>query len=121
MLHPLFSTLVQRPDLLVEHMSAYAALFHQEASEAGKLLVARVIAWALAAVCGVVFVLFAGIAVMMGVLNNQFHWILLVVPTSALLAMLFAITKAKAPLMQARFPELKAQIDNDITALKAAS
>ena len=95
--------------------------FHQEASEAGTLLVTRTVAWALAAVCGVVFVLFAGVAVMLGILNNQFHWVLLVVPGSALSAMLFAITKAKAPLMQARFPELKAQIANDIEALKAAS
>lgn len=121
MLHPLFSTLIQRPDLLVEHVSAYGALFHQEASQAGSVLVKRYLAWAIAALCGLVFVLFAGIALMLGTLQNQFHWVLLAVPGSALLLMLVAIAKAKAPLTEARFTDLKAQIDSDIQALRAVS
>lgn len=121
MLHPLFSTLIQRPDLLVEHVSAYSALFHQEASQAGSMLVKRYLAWAIAAICGLVFVLFAGIALMMGALYNQFHWMLLAVPGSALVFMLVAITKAKAPLAEVRFTELKAQIDSDIQVLRAMS
>ena len=121
MLHPLFSTLIQRPDLLVEHISAYGALFHQEATQAGSMLVRRYLAWTIAAICGLVFVLFAGVALMMGTLQNQFHWILLAVPGSALVFMLVAIAKAKAPLTEARFTELKSQIDSDIQALRAAS
>jgi hypothetical protein len=121
MLHPLFSTLIQRPDLLVEHVSAYSALFHQEASQAAAVLVKRYIAWAAAAMCGLVFVLFAGMALMLGALQNQFHWVLLAVPGGALLFMLIAIARAKAPLTQARFTELKAQIDSDIQALKTVS
>jgi type IV secretory pathway VirB2 component (pilin) len=121
MLHPLFSTLIQRPDLLVEHVSAYSALFHQEATQAGSQLVKRYMAWAVAAICGLAFVLFTGIALMMGALHNQFHWVLLAVPGATLLLMLAAIAKAKAPLTEARFTELKAQIDSDIQALKAAS
>lgn len=121
MLHPLFSTLIQRPDLLVEHVSAYSALFHQEATQAGSVLVKRYVAWAMAAICGLVFVLFTGVALMLGTLQNQFHWVLLAVPGCALLLMLVAVAKAKAPLTQARFTELKAQIDSDIQALKAVS
>ena len=121
MLHPLFSTLIQRPDLLVEHISAYSALFHQEATQAGSMMFKRYLAWTIAAACGLVFVLFAGVALMMGTLQNQFHWILLVVPGSALVMMLVAIAKAKAPLTEARFTELKSQIDSDIKALRAAS
>ena len=121
MLHPLFSTLIQRPDLLVEHVSAYSALFHQEATEAGSQLVKRYMAWAIATIFGLVFVLLAGIALMMGTLQNQFHWVLLAVPGTALLLTLVAVAKAKAPLAEARFTELKAQIDSDIQALKAAS
>jgi hypothetical protein len=48
MLHPLFSTIVQRPDLVVDHLSAYAALFQEEASDAGAELVTRAVAWAVA-------------------------------------------------------------------------
>jgi len=51
---------------------------------------------------------------MMGVLHNQFHWVLLALPGSALLLTLVAVAKAKAPLSGARFTELKALIDSDI-------
>jgi hypothetical protein len=121
MLHPLFSTLIQRPDLLVEHVSAYSALFHQEAAQAGSVLIKRYVAWAMAAMFGLVFVLFAGIALMMGTLHNQFHWVLLGVPGVALLLTLIAVLKAKVPLADARFTELKAQIDSDVQALRAVS
>ena len=121
MLHPLFSTLIRHPDLLVEHISAYGALFHQEATTAGTQLAKRYMAWAVAGLCGLAFVMFAGVAVMMGVLHEQFHWILLAVPGTALLLMLLAIAKAKAPLAEAGFTELKTQINSDIQALRAAS
>ena len=121
MLHPLFSTLIQRPDLLVEHVSAYSALFHQEAAQAGSMVVKRYVAWALAALFGLAFVLFSGMALMMGMLHNQFSWVLLAVPGSALVLMLVAVAKAKTPVSKVRFTELKAQIDSDLRALKAVS
>jgi type IV secretory pathway VirB2 component (pilin) len=121
MLHPLFSTLIQRPDLLVAHISAYSALFQHEASQAGVVVLKRYLAWTVAGICAVVSVLFSGIALMLGMLNSQFHWVLLAVPGCALLLMLLAIAIAKAPLTEARFTELKAQIDSDIQALRSVS
>ena len=121
MLHPLFSTLIRRPDLLVEHVSAYSALFHEEATHAGLMLIQRCVAWIIAALFGLVFLLFAGVALMLGALHNQFNWVLVIVPGCALLLAIAAIVKAKAPHAQARFTELKAQINNDIQALKAVS
>jgi len=38
MIHPLFSTLATRPELLVEHLGAYAQLARVEAGDAGALL-----------------------------------------------------------------------------------
>ena len=121
MLHPLFSTLIQRPDLVVEHLSAYGALFHQEATLAGSKLVKRYLAWFVAGICGLVFILFAGFAVMLGTLQNQFHWILLAVPGCAFLLMVIAIAKANVSFTETRFAELKTQINSDVQALKAAS
>ena len=121
MLHPLFSTLIQRPDLLVEHLSAYGALFHQEAAQAGSKLVKRYLAWVVAGICGLVFILFAGFAVMLGILQNQFHWVLLAVPGCALLLMFIAIFKANVSLTETSFSELKTQINSDVQALKAVS
>lgn len=121
MLHPLFSILIQRPDLVLDHVSAYAALINQEARVASGQLVRRSVAWALAGVCGCVFVMFTGIALMLGFLNNQFHWILLVVPGVALLMTVVAVAKAQQALPTEHFPELKAQIDSDARALRTAA
>jgi hypothetical protein len=121
MLHPLFSTIVQRPDLVVDHLSAYAALFHEEASNAGAELIARAVAWMVAVLSAVVFLGLAGTAVMLGVLQNQFHWVLVVIPGVALVILVVATVRARKPFVNKRFPELKAQIDSDARALRMAA
>lgn len=121
MLHPLFSTLVQRPDLVMDHVAAYAALFHEEASSAGAELMGRAIAWVLAVLAAVVFLGLAGTALMLGFLQNQFHWVLVAVPGVALVLMVIAILLARKPTRADRFPELKAQIDSDAQALRMAA
>ncbi len=118
MLHPLFSTIVQRPDLVVDHLSAYGALVRQEASSAGSELLVRIVAWVLAMLAGVIFLGLTGTAVMLGLLNDQFHWVLVAVPGTALAVLVIAIFMAKRPLRSEHFPELRAQIDSDAKALR---
>ena len=120
MLHPLFSTLIQRPDLALDHVSAYAALINQELKVASVQVVMRVIAWVLAGLLVCFFVVFAGIALMLGFLNNQFHWILVAVPGVTLLLAIVALVKAQQPMPEDHFPELKAQIASDAHALRMA-
>ncbi|MFM9900888.1 MAG: hypothetical protein ACKVOT_07720 [Polaromonas sp.] len=121
MLHPLFSTLIQRPDLVVDHLSAYAQLFQQEATSAGTALMGRVIAWVAAALSALVFLGLAGAATMLGVLQNQFHWVLIAVPGCALLAMVLAVLWARQPVKSQTFPELRAQLDSDTRALRSVA
>lgn len=121
MLHPLFSILVQRPDLVVDHLSAYGALLHEEASEAGSELLQRGLAWGLVILCAGVFLTLAGVALMLGMLLNQFHWVLVVIPSIMLVLLLAAFSKARKPLTATRFDELKAQLDRDAQALRAAA
>jgi hypothetical protein len=121
MLHPLFSTLVQRPDLVVDHLSAYAALFHDEASSAASALVGRAVAWVMVALSAVVFLGLAGTALMLGLLQNQFHWGLVAVPGFALGLLLIAFFIAKKPLQSESFTELKAQMDSDKRALRSVA
>ena len=121
MLHPLFATLIRRPDLVVDHMSAYAALFGQEAKTAGLQFVERLLAWVLAVICGSVFLILSGVALMLGLVQHQFHWILLVVPLAALALTTAAVVMAKKPLPADHFPLLKEQLDADVVALRAAS
>lgn len=121
MLHPIFSAVLQKPDLVFDHLSAYAGLVRQEASEAAHEWVTRVVAWAVAGVLALVFVIFVGIALMLGFSQNTFHWILLVVPGTVLVLIAVTVFFAKKPLKSDRFPELKAQLDKDARTLRAVA
>lgn len=102
----------------MDHVSAYAALFHQEASRAGSELLVRAVNWVLAVLLAAVFLGLAGVALMLGLMQNHFHWVLVAVPGFVLVLLLIAIVRAKKPLQSERFPELKAQIDTDARALR---
>lgn len=121
MLHPVFSALVHRPDLLVDHVTAYAALIQDEAAGIGTDLVTRAVAWALVAVGALVFAVLAGVAVMLGLMLDQFHWALVVVPGLALLVTLAAFARARSATTAERFSELKAQFDSDVQALRSVA
>lgn len=121
MLHPLFSTIVQRPDLVINHLSAYGALFHKEATSAGTELIARIVAGVVAILALVVFLGLAGTALMLGFLQDQFHWILIAVPGVSLVLLIVAVMIAMKPLKSERFPELKAQIESDAQALRTVA
>ncbi len=121
MLHPLFSTLVQRPDLVVDHLSAYGELLHKEASSVGAELLVRFWAGLVAVLGWFVFLGLAGTALMLGVLQNQFHWVLVAVPGVLLVVSVTATRMALRPLKTDRFAELKAQINNDIQALRTVA
>ena len=120
MLHPLFATLIKRPDLIADHVSAYVELIAEETSGVTADWVTRGLAWALVALGALVFVLFSGIALMLGVLN-QFHWILVAVPGVVLLLTLLAFSKAKTSIKNDRFTDLKSQMNSDLRALREAA
>jgi hypothetical protein len=120
MLHPLFATLIKRPDLIADHIAAYVELTHQETSGLAADWLQRGLAWALVAVGASVFVIFSGVGLMLGALN-QFHWILVAVPGATLLLTLLAFLKASTPIESDRFTELKAQMDSDLRALREAA
>lgn len=105
----------------MDHLSAYGSLFHREAASAGNDLMARAVAGVVAILALVVFMVLTGTAVMLGFLQNQFHWALIVVPGVALLLTVIAGAIVMKPLKSERFPELKAQIDSDAQALRTVS
>jgi Kef-type K+ transport system membrane component KefB len=120
MLHPIYSTVISRPDLLVDHLSAYAALAAQEASNSGNDLKVRAVGMAASALFALLFLVFSGIAVMLGVLHGQFHWVLVAVPGAALLLSLIAVLATRRPAPGQRFSELRRQMAADIDLLRAA-
>ena len=80
LVHPIFKVLVRRPDLVVDHLSGYAALATQEATTLGTEVLNRAVAWGVAAVAFIGFVVLAGVAVMLGFMQGQFHWVLVLAP-----------------------------------------
>ncbi len=115
--HPIFSVLITRPELVMDHVAGYAALVQEEASTVGVQVARRAVAWAAAAVGALVFVILAGVACMIGA-TSEFHWALVVVPAVPLLVAVAAFLVARKPLPSSAFNELKAQIDADAQALR---
>lgn len=120
LVHPIFKVLVRRPELVVDHLSGYAALAQQEASTLGVEVLRRAIAWGVAAVSFVVFLVLAGVAVMLGFTQGQFHWVLVLAPGAVLaLGIAAMIIARKHPPTQA-FIELRGQLEADAQALRMA-
>lgn len=120
MLHPIFSTVVSRPDLVVDHLSAYVALASEEAAATGRDIKLRVIAWAVAGVFALMGLLLAGVATMLGMVYGQFHWALVLVPGAALLVAALALLASRRPSPSERFAELRRQVAADVGLLRSA-
>ncbi|MGV3570891.1 MAG: phage holin family protein [Ramlibacter sp.] len=118
MIHPIFSVLISKPELVMEHVSGYAALVREEASSAGLEVAKRAIAWGVTLVGCLLFLILAGVAAMLGALHG-FHWTLLVVPGIALAMAVGGFLVARKRMPEKTFTELKAQIDADAQALRA--
>ena len=119
MLHPIFSLLMNRPDLVADHLAGYAALAGEEAADAGQAWLGRVLAWLLTVVLAAVFVALTGGAVMLGALH-AFHWALVAVPVATGILALVAWTVARRPVAARAFGELRQQLNTDLAAFKNA-
>ena len=118
MIHPIFSVLITRPELVVDHLSGYAALVQEEAHTAGGQVARLAAGWGAVAIGGLLFLIFTGGAVMIGAATGTFHWALVVVPAVplALAAAGFMMTRKPAPLTV--FSELRSQLDADVQTLR---
>jgi uncharacterized membrane protein YbhN (UPF0104 family) len=119
MVHPVFSVLIHRPELVVDHIAGYAALMREEASSVGIQVAQRAVAWGVAIVCLLVFLVLLGMAIMLAAVREQFHWALVIVPGVPLALAIAAWTIARRRLPEKAFTELKAQLDADAEALRA--
>jgi hypothetical protein len=118
MLHPIFSTVLGHPELIVQHLANYAALIKVETNTATRMLMSRVVAGVLAAVSGTLALAFTGVAIMLGVLHGSFHWVLVAVPGVALLIALIAGYLAARPSTFSAFEDLRTQLDADVQAMQ---
>ena len=119
MLHPIFSVLISKPELVMEHASGYAALMREEASSVGKEVAKRAVAWGVTLFGLLVFLILAGVAAMLAAVQDRFYWAFVLVPAVALAISILAFLQARKPLPEKAFTELKAQLDADAQALRA--
>jgi len=119
MVHPIISVLITKPELVMEHVSGYAALMREEASTVGTAVAKRAIAWGVTLFAFLVFLILAGVAVMLGALHDRFHWSLVVVPGIALAISVAGFLLARQRLPEKAFTELKAQLEADAEVLRA--
>ena len=117
MVHPIFSVLITRPELVMDHVAGYAALVQEEASTVGIAVARRAVAWAVAAVALFVFLVLVGVAVMLGAVSG-FHWALVLTPAVVLAVAVGAMLYARQTLPTRVFTELRAQLDADAQALR---
>jgi hypothetical protein len=119
MVHPIFTVLIAKPELVMEHVAGYASLMRDEASSVGREVAVRAVAWGITLFSLLVFLILAGVAVMMAAVQEQFYWSFVFVPAIALALAVIGFLVARKPLPEKAFGELKAQLDADAKALRA--
>ena len=119
MVHPIFSVLITKPELVMEHVAGYASLMRDEASSVGKEVAKRAIAWGVTLFAALVFLILAGVAAMLAAAHDAFRWSFVVIPLIPLAISIAGFTVARKRLPEKAFTELKAQLDADAQALRA--
>ncbi len=118
MIHPIFKTALRRPDLIAGHLGNYAELLKGEAKAFGMSVGVRAAGAAMAFVALLLALGLTGVAVMLGVLNGSFHWILALVPGVAwLLALGGGLLALKLP-TPAPVDDVKDELERDLRALR---
>lgn len=119
MVHPIISVLITKPELVMEHVAGYASLMRDEASSVGLEVARRAVAWGVTLFAALVFLILAGVAVMLASVQDQFSWAFVLVPAIPLGISIIGFTVARKRLPEKAFSELKAQLDADAQALRA--
>ncbi len=120
LLHPVFPALMRRPELLLDHAAGYLALMREEAHATSGQVISRVLSWAVAVLGFIMFVVLAGVAAMLWAVTQHLHWMLFLVPGTALAVAAVAFMQARQPLPKPLLGELRRQLEEDAQALRAA-
>ena len=122
MIHPLLHLVATKPQLIGDHVGAYADLVGAEVEKTSKLWMSRVLFGAIALFLLSAFIVFTGVALMLWALvpldNMNAPWLLLVVPLVPLLAGVLCAMKAASKPERGAFDTVKEQINADLAMLR---
>lgn len=122
MLHPLVRLVASRPELLGEHVSAYADLFAQELASASALMMRRLTLRLAGGACLAVAAVLAGVAVLLwaSLPTLALPWALALVPAVPAALGLWIIMVGEAAGTQALFAGLRRQLEADAALMRSA-
>jgi len=125
MIHPLLHLIATKPQLLGDHVEAYAELVGAEVGATSKMWISRVVFYAVSLFLLSAGLIFAGVALMLWAVvppdNMNSPWLLIVVPLVPLIAGVFCIMKARAHLDRKPFETVKKQLSEDMAMLRDVS
>jgi hypothetical protein len=125
MIHPLFCTLASRPELLAEHLGAYAQLVSVEAGETTAQLRRKSLLAVAMGLCLALALSLAGIALLLlaavPLAQMPMPWLLSVVPATPLAGALIAWLQMRRQPLSCSFDLLRQQLALDTALLRDAS
>ena len=122
MIHPLLRLAATEPQLLGDHVEAYAALLGEEAKEVSTSWVRRIVLYAVAGVTGLVGLILVGVALLFwaAVPTDQYNagWALVVIPLVPLVVAAICAFSARSKPAVAAFEKIKQQFNADVAMLR---
>ena len=125
MIHPLFRLIATRPQLLADHLEAYAQLVAEEAGQAAQRFKRGLMLQAVAAVSAGIAAALAGVGLMLWAVippaDIQAPWALWVAPGLPLLIAAGCIVAARAGSGTSALASLSTQVRADMAMFREAS
>lgn len=121
MLFTLFKAILLQPQLMAQHAQNYAELVSSEAHANARHWFVTLLAWISCIVCVGLFLAFVGFAVMIGCLQERFHWVLVVIPVVPLVFALIAAWVGMQKNNRASLRLILNQLSADIAVLSGTT
>lgn len=122
MIHPLLRLAATEPQLLGDHVEAYAVLLGEEAKEVSDSWIKRITLYAVAGIMGLVGLILVGVALLFwaAVPTGQYNagWALVVIPLVPLAAAAICAFSARSTPMVSAFEKVKQQLNADMAMLR---
>jgi len=122
MIHPLLRLAATEPQLLGDHVEAYAVLLGEEAKEVSNSWIKRIVLYAVAGILGLVGLILVGVALLFwaAVPIDQYNagWALVVIPLVPLVAAAVCAFSARSAPVVSAFEKVKQQLNADMAMLR---
>ena len=118
MIHPIFRTVLRRPELFLKHAANHVELLKSELTSIGLALAIRAVGAALALVALLLALGLSGVAIMLGFLHGSFHPVLVVVPGAVWLVVLLGGVLALRPGVREQVVDARRELEADLDLLR---